>query len=527
MIRSLRLIRDKKLTLATLLDELLPLRGDRLVSLGEEGEGPEGSPPHAQRFADLYLQAGAMSRFLAEETGLRRGERVAIFKTNNVECFRWFLAVIRAGGIAVPLNPMLTLPELQSVASRCGISTLITDRPVFERTILSRHALPVRDWVQTASGDPLEGFLRFTPDWRQVSPPPPADISPSDTVAIFHTSGTAGLPKGAQLSSSALLAGRAGALLAAPLAKGRARALFPLPWAHIMAVSTALHGLLAGAPAYFLPRFEVQAALRAIERHRLNVVVGVPAMFIRLLNSAPPRESLAGVKLWVSASDHLPAVHLRRLLEYGGLFVNAYGMVELGGVAMFGIASRHLRAGGEFCLRVPPFRVRVADEQGRRTRAGEVGECQIRGPGITGKYWGDPSGGPSPLAGGGWLRTGDLAVRNRLGLVRLAGRAKDVIKCGGYSIFPKEVEDVLASHTAVLRVAVIGVPHPEKGEEPVAIVECHAAASTEEELLAHCRASLAPYKVPRRIHLVAPGALPQGLTEKVLNRVLRDRFAPP
>jgi long-chain acyl-CoA synthetase len=102
---ALRLIRDKKLTLATLLDELLPLRADRLVSLGEEG-----GPPQAQRFADLYLQACAMSRFLAEETGLRRGDRVAIFKTNDVECFRWFLAVIRAGGIAVPLNPMLTLP---------------------------------------------------------------------------------------------------------------------------------------------------------------------------------------------------------------------------------------------------------------------------------------------------------------------------------------------------------------------------------------------------------------------------------
>jgi acyl-CoA synthetase (AMP-forming)/AMP-acid ligase II len=519
MIRALRLIRDKKLTLATLLDELLPLRADRLVSLGEEG-----SPPLAQRLADLHLQAGAMSRFLAEETGLRRGERVAIFKTNDVECFRWFLAVIRAGGIAVPLNPMLTLPELQSIASRCEISTLITDRPIFERTILARQALPVRHWVQAASGDPLDGFLRLTPDWRQASPPPPADISPADTVAIFHTSGTAGFPKGAKLSSQALLAGRAAALLFAPLAKGRARALFPLPWAHIMAVSTALHGLLAGVPAYFLPRFEVQAALQAIERHRLNVVVGVPAMFIRLLNSSPSPQSLAGVKLWVCSSDHLPAPHLRRLLEYGGVFVNAYGMVELGGVAMFGIASRHMRAGAEFCMRVPPFRVRVADEQGRRTRPGEVGECQIRGPGVTGTYWGDAPGAPSPLADGRWLRTGDLAVRNRLGLVRLAGRAKDVIKCGGYSIFPSEVEEVLASHPAVLRAAVIGVPHAEKGEEPVAIVECHAAAVTEAELLAHCRARLAPYKVPRRFHLVPPGSLPQGLTEKILKRVLREQY---
>ena len=110
----------------------------------------------------------------------------------------------------------------------------------------------------------------------------------------------------------------------------------------------------------------------------------------------------------------------------------------------------------------------------------------------------------------------------------MAGRAKDVIKCGGYSIFPSEVEEVLASHAAVLRVAVIGAPHAEKGEEPVAIVECHSeAASTEEELLAHCRARLAPYKVPRRFHLVPPGALPQGLTEKILKRVLREQYGAP
>jgi acyl-CoA synthetase (AMP-forming)/AMP-acid ligase II len=528
MIRSLRLIRDRKLTLATLLDELLSLRPDQIVSLGEECEDSAGLPLPPRTLADFHREVGAMSRFLVEEAGLQRGERVAVFKANDSRCFGWFLAVIRAGGIAVPLNPMLTLPELQSIASRCEISTLITDRAIFERTILSRQAVPVRHWVQAGPGEPLDGFLRLTPDRLQASALPPADISPGDTVAIFHTSGTSGFPKGAKLSSRALLAGRAGALLAAPLAKGRARALFPLPWAHIMAVSAALHGLLAGVPAYFLPRFDVQAAVRAIERHRLTVVIGVPAMFIRLLNSSPSRESLASVRLWVSASDHLPAPQVRRLLDYGGVFVNAYGMVELGGVAMFGIASRHIRAGGEFCLRVPPFRIRVADEHGRRTRSGEVGECQIRGPGVTGAYWGDAAGTPTTLAPGGWLRTGDLAVRSSLGLVRLAGRAKDVIKCGGYSIFPGEVEEVLASHASVARAAVIGVPHAEKGEEPVAIVECHAAAaSTEQELLAYCRARLAPYKVPRRFQLVPPGTMPQGQTEKILKRVLREQNGAP
>jgi hypothetical protein len=210
MIRSLRLIRDRKLTLATLLDELLPLRGDRLVSLGEEGEGPEGSPPHAQRLADLYLQAGAMSRFLAEETGFRRGERVAIFKTNNVECFRWFLAVIRAGGIAVPLNPMLTLPELQSASPR------VAESPPSSPTAPFLNAPSFR---ATLSGARL-GPDRCDRSSRRVSALYSGLAPGSATATRGHRSLTrwpsstpraAGLPKGAQLSSSALLAGRAGA----------------------------------------------------------------------------------------------------------------------------------------------------------------------------------------------------------------------------------------------------------------------------------------------------------------------------
>ncbi len=110
------------------------------------------------------------------------------------------------------------------------------------------------------------------------------------------------------------------ALLSAPLVGRGALALFPLPWAHIMAVSTAVYGLLAGVPGYFLPRFETQTAIAAIERHRITVVVGVPAMFIRLVNAAPAPESLASVRLWVSASDHLPDACRRRLLQYGALF---------------------------------------------------------------------------------------------------------------------------------------------------------------------------------------------------------------
>lgn len=522
----LRLLRNRRLTLANLLDELLPFREDRIAGCMLDPASTDGGVLSVQRFSELHREVAAMSRFLVEEAGMRPGDRVGIFRSNDVRSFRWFLAAIRAGGIAVPLNPLLTLAELREIVPRSGASIMITDHAAFSRTVVSREALPVRCWVQGDEEAPLDGALRLTADWLQAPAVPPARVAPEATVAVFYTSGTEGFPKGATLSSQALLAGRAAALLVAPLAGRVSRALFPLPWAHIMAVSTAVCGLLAGVPGYFLPRFETQAAVAAIRRHKLTAVIGVPAMYIRLVNAAPSRESLASVRLWLSASDHLPAAYRRKLLSYGGVFLNVYGMAELGGLAMFSLAGRIVPGDGELCLPVPPFRVRVVDERGGAAQANTVGECQIHGPGVTGKYWGDSEDRAPSMTTDGWLRTGDLAVRNRLGLIRLAGRAKDVIKCGGYSIFAREVEEVLAAHPAVVRVAVIGVPHPEKGEEPMAVVECRPESRPEdEELHAWCRLRLASYKTPRRILLVEPGALPQGVTEKILKRTLRERFA--
>ena len=539
MIRRLRLLRNPDLTLATLLDELLSVAGDRLVSRELDDSG---AACQEARLSDLHGEVAAMSRFLVEEAGLRRGDRVAIWKTNDPRSFRWFLAVIRAGGVAVPLNSLLSLAEVRAILSRSDASTLVTDAGLFESSIGSRGALPVKQWVQGADESPLAGFLRFAPGGPHL---PPARVAPSDTVAVFYSSGTEGLPKGAMLSSQALLAGRAMALFSAPLVRGGAMALVALPWAHIMAVAVALYGLMASVPACLMRRFEAGAAIAAIERHKISLVLGVPSMFIRLVNAAPARESLASVRAWVSASDFLPEVYRKRLLEYGALlggpgrfrigsvFINAYGMVELGGIAMFGVAAPFLPGGGEWCLPVSPFRVRVADAEGRPTPPGVTAECQVAGPGVTGRYWGElPQAGEtacptlSSLTADGWLRTGDLASRNRLGLVRITGRAKDVIKCSGYSVFAREVEEALSSHPAVARCAVFGVPHPEKGEAPVAVVECRLNfRPSEAELLAWGQRHLAAYKAPRRVYLVEQGGLPQGVTEKVLKRVLRERYA--
>jgi acyl-CoA synthetase (AMP-forming)/AMP-acid ligase II len=174
---------------------------------------------------------------------------------------------------------------------------------------------------------------------------------------------------------------------------------------------------------------------------------------------------------------------------------------------------------------VPPHRVTTLLESGERAPRGQVGECAVKGPGLTAGYWKDRLTTERLFTPDGWLRTGDLGIRNACGCIHLVGRCKDVIKCGGYSVFASDVEDVVAAHPAVARAAVLGLPHPEKGEIPVAVVELHANAIVQEdELIAWSRDRLAAYKCPRRVHALPAGTMPVGVTQKVLKAALRDRL---
>jgi acyl-CoA synthetase (AMP-forming)/AMP-acid ligase II len=159
-------------------------------------------------------------------------------------------------------------------------------------------------------------------------------------------------------------------------------------------------------------------------------------------------------------------------------------------------------------------------------KSGLVGECQVRRRGLSPHYWQDKVNDLRLLTADGWLRTGDLATRNRFGLIRLVGRMKDVIKSGGYSVYVRELEEAIVAHPAVARAAAFGLPHKEKGEIPAAAVELRSGSSTSEsDLLDWCRKNLAAYKAPRRIWIIESGGLPHNHTGKLLRRALRERFA--
>jgi len=526
LLSRIQLARDRRVTVANLVDELLRRRGDCEVSVGEDG---------AFKLSELHAEVCSLDSFLRRTVGLAPGEPVAIYRTNHRSCFHWFLAVIRAGGVAVPLNPQLSLSEVRRILTESGTRILVTDRAIFERHIASRSALDLRVWIQADDdSETLDGFVR--PD-RTCAAFPPSAIDPASTIAVFHTSGTSGFPKGAALSSRALLGARASTVMTGVILGPRDLALIALPWSHIMAVSIALYGLMAGIRGCFLEHFSAEGALRLAERFKVTTVVGVPAMFSRLIHSNPDPARLSSVRVWLSASDYLPAEVRDRLREFGALIrlpggrrvpsvtLNGYGMVELGGLAMMGIELPLLPGSGQLCFPVPPFRIRVADENGNPLRAGSTGECQIWRRGLNPHYWNDKNGN-SLLTHDGWMRTGDLAIRNHLGLVRIVGRMKDVIKSGGYSVYVRELEEAILSHPAVARAIAFGLPHADKGEIPAAAVELQSgSAAGETDLLEWCRGRLAAYKAPRRIWILDPGGLPQNHNGKFLRRVLVDRFS--
>jgi acyl-CoA synthetase (AMP-forming)/AMP-acid ligase II len=529
--QRIQFARDRNVTAANLVDELVRRKGNCEVSVGDDGHF---------HLADLHADVRSIDAFLRRAIALQPGQPVAIYRTNTRQSFHWFLAIIRAGGIAVPLNPLLSLSEVRRILADSGTQILVTDKAVFERSIADRQALNVRTWIQADNeAETMDGFVRAPGANTDTGAPfAPTAIDPAATVAVFHTSGTSGFPKGAALSSNALLGARASTVLAGMFLGPGDLALMALPWSHIMAVSIALYGLMAGIRGCFLDRFDVEGALSLVERFGITTFVGVPEMFARLVNSNPDPARLKSVRAWFSASDHLPSEVRQRLRNYGALewlpggrrippvLMNGYGMVELGGLAMMGVDLSLMPGSGDLYFPVPPFRIRVVDENGRRTQVGVTGECQIRRRGLAPHYWKDKVDGQGLLTSDGWLRTGDLATRSRLGLIRLVGRMKDVIKSGGYSVYVRELEEAVLAHPAVARAVAFGVPHKEKGEIPVAAVELHPGSlARESDLLDWCRQHLAGYKSPRRIWILGAGGLPQNHNGKMLRRELRERFS--
>jgi acyl-CoA synthetase (AMP-forming)/AMP-acid ligase II len=325
-----------------------------------------------------------------------------------------------------------------------------------------------------------------------------------------------------------------------PVVTGRFEAVLSLPVAHIMGFASLLGLACGGVPVHFLPHFNPVHVLDAIEARRASMFIGVPAMYRMLLEAGAEDRDLSCVRVWGSGADSMPSDLAARFKKLGATvtlpvigpigeaaFVEGYGMVELGGGAAakfsppgvgFGLGS------DSFGFPLPGWSFRVVDpETGERLPAGRSGELQIKGPGITRGYWGDANATADAVTEDGWLRSGDLARLGPFGTVLFEGRAKDVVKVGGYSVYALEVERAVEEHPDVLEAAVVGLPDDHLGQIPGAAVRLRPGAEFDPDALrAFTAERLAEYKVPRR--WVAVDELPRTGTKKVKKRELLERF---
>jgi acyl-CoA synthetase (AMP-forming)/AMP-acid ligase II len=483
-------VRGRAATLGELFDRLAQIHGDR-PAVEEDGDGLHLT------FAEAAERAARWSGALRAR--IAAGEPVVVALPNGYGLFLGCVAVARAGGVAVPVNPKMRSEEIDHVVADSGAS------------------LVVRDASELDDGDPFEAV--------------PAD--PDHVAALFYTSGTTGKPKGAELTHAALV-GRVGPFALYPSRLRHDEAVSGLPVAHIAGFAMLIQLAAFGIPVYLLRRFRPDVALEAIERRRSTMFVGVPAMYRMMVEAGADDHDLSSVRMWASGADAMPvelARHFQRLGAAASVlgrsvgratFVDGYGMVELGGGAVVGVLPP---AGGSEMLRIPlpGYHLRIVDGAGEPVAHGEVGELVVKGPGVMRGYHGQRDATVAAMMPDGWLRTGDLARRGRLGLIEFAGRKKDVIKHGGYSVFAAEVEGALEEHASVAEAAVVGVPDERKGEVPAAAVRCVADRSMSEgELVAWAEERLSDYKVPRRILFV--DELPRTGTEKVRKQDVRALF---
>ncbi|MBI4518687.1 MAG: acyl--CoA ligase [Deltaproteobacteria bacterium] len=521
-----------QLSMATLPERLAELYGERPALFLDQ-------PLDYPFFRGDCVTFGDFARLVARVAhGLRRlgvgsGDRIGLMTGNRIEAAFAEFAAQKLGAVPVPLNFMLRLDEIRHLAADCGFRAFITDRTIFDNVIRDPGALPgVRHWIVVTSQAPPPGVLRMGELMAgQPEDFPASPLAPDHLAIIFYTAGTTGFPKGAMLSDAALMfAVRSYAKLIAFLPTERDNlGLLVMPLAHTSGHQALLLQMLMGTPMLLMGRFDPQRVLQVIEQYRVTMFSGIPAMYRMLLDAGARQRDLSSIRLWGGGGDAFSdeLIHTFRQLaakprRWRGRklprFVRGYGLAETAGQLATAIGPPV--GDGAVGRLMRGVRFKIVDPGGREVPKGEVGELVVKSPGLMSGYWNHPEETATVLQDG-WFRTGDLVRQGRRGVLYIQAREKDMIKSGGYSVFPAEVERKLLEHPAVQQAVVVGVPHGVKGEMPAAAVVLEAGAVVDEAaLLAWAKEHIAGYKAPR--HIVFIDHIPQNFAMKAKRREVRE-----
>ncbi|GAA3810608.1 long-chain fatty acid--CoA ligase [Sphaerisporangium flaviroseum] len=447
--------------------------------------------------------------------GVRHGDRVAFLGLNHPALVETFFAAGALGAVFVPLNTRLTAPELSYIVGDAGASVLLCGAEHAE----IGAALPVARRVSVATE--YEDLLAAG-DAQSLDEP----VGSDEPCLIMYTSGTTGRPKGAVLSHANLTWNTVNLLVDVELAHDEVT-LISAPLFHIAALAqTLVPTVLKGGKAILLPSFDVDQVIDLIESERVTLMFGVPAMFNFLAQSPRWREAdLSSLRNLLCGGAPVPEPLIHTYQELGLTFLQGYGMTETSPGALFLAAEHSVRKAGT--AGVPCFfsDVRLVTADGTDAAPGEPGEVVVEGPNVMMGYWGRPEETASVVSPDGWFHSGDIAVADEDGYIRIVDRVKDVIISGGENIYPAEVESVLYGHPAVAECAVIGVPDEKWGEVGKALVVLRPGVPAEpDDVLGHLSGRLANYKIPKQVEFVP--ALPRNGSGKVLKARLRSLYGP-
>jgi long-chain acyl-CoA synthetase len=486
------------------------------------------------------------------QLGTRKGDRVAVMLPNSPHYIIAFFAVMRLGGIVVNVNPTYTSRELQHQLEDSGAETILLLNNFWPRLREIRAETGIKRTVVVHIHDTLNFPANFlvkssqkrTPEWVDVQPeqdifffdrllekygptPPKIPIDPEDTALFQYTGGTTGLPKAAMLSHRNLIANVY--QMAAWLVDGqpgREKMMAAIPFFHVYGMTVAmLFSVHMGAEMVVIPTPRpIENVMKVIDKERCTLFPGVPAMYIGIINHPNVQAyDLKSVTACFSGSAPLPMEVQERFGELtGGRLVEAYGLTETSPVThanpIFGE-----RRSGCIGIPVPDTEAKIIDlETGAELPFDGVqqGELCVRGPQVMKGYWNRPEETANTIDSDGWLHTGDIAKVDPDGYFAIVDRKKDMIIASGFKVLPRDVEEVLFLNPKVMEAVVVGIPHPQRGDDTVKafIVPRDGESPTVEEIKEFCKLHLAPYKVPREIEFRSE--LPKTMVGKVLRRVL-------
>ena len=498
-------------------------------------------------YGEVDQRSAAFGAFLRRDLALAPGERVALMLPNLLQYPVALLGVLRAGLVAVNVNPLYTAGELEFQLADSGASVVVVLEQ-FAHTV--EHALPgtaVRHVVTTQVGDlfplakrwatnlavrrkrkpapfHLPGRVPFRRTIRHARALPQTEVAPEDIALLQYTGGTTGRPKGAILTHANIAANveQTAAWMGRALAEGTETVITALPLYHIFALTANLLVFmrLGGRNVLIADPRDLRSFLRELERTRFSAITGVNTLYAALLdNPRFVRLDFSGLKLAVAggmAVERAVAERWQRLT--GRPLIEGYGLTEASPIVCCNPADAR-EFSGKLGVPVPGTEVTIRDEHGAELARGEAGEICVRGPQVMRGYWNAPEEGAQAFFAGGWLRTGDLGRVDERGYVEFVERRKDVIVVSGFKAYPSEIEAVALAHPGVKDAAAIGVPHPRSGEAVALFVVKRDPSLTAEALAEHCAARLAPYKRPVRIEF--RDGLPKSPLGKVLHRELK------